>query len=41
VPTRVVDVHVAALRKKLAEAGAPIEIASVRGIGYRLDTRHG
>jgi len=33
VPTRVVDVHVAALRKKLVEAAAPIEIASVRGIG--------
>jgi DNA-binding response OmpR family regulator len=40
VPTRVVDVHVAALRKKLIEAGAPIEIASVRGIGYRLDTKN-
>lgn len=38
-PTRVVDVHVAALRKKLAEIGAPIEIASVRGIGYRLDKK--
>jgi DNA-binding response OmpR family regulator len=37
VPTRVVDVHVAALRKKLAEVDAPLEIASVRGIGYRLD----
>ncbi len=39
VPTRVVDVHVAALRKKLAEVGAPVEIASVRGIGYRLDKK--
>ena len=39
VPTRVVDVHVAALRKKLTEVGAPLEIASVRGIGYRLDTK--
>ena len=39
VPTRVVDVHVAALRKKLAEADAPLEIASVRGIGYRLDKK--
>lgn len=39
VPTRVVDVHIAALRKKLQEIGAPIEIASVRGIGYRLDTK--
>ncbi len=39
VPTRVVDVHIAALRKKLTEVGAPVEIASVRGIGYRLDQR--
>jgi two-component system, OmpR family, response regulator RegX3 len=39
VPTRVVDVHVAALRKKLAEVDAPLEIASVRGIGYRLDKK--
>jgi DNA-binding response OmpR family regulator len=39
VPTRVVDVHVAALRKKLAEVNAPLEIASVRGIGYRLDKK--
>ncbi len=37
VPTRVVDVHVAALRKKLIEVNAPLEISSVRGIGYRLD----
>lgn len=37
VPTRVVDVHIAALRKKLEEVGSPVEIASVRGIGYRLD----
>ncbi|MHB8196047.1 MAG: response regulator transcription factor, partial [Vulcanimicrobiaceae bacterium] len=39
VPTRVVDVHVAAIRKKLAEMDAPLEIASVRGIGYRLDRK--
>ncbi len=38
VPTRVVDVHVAALRKKLGEVGATPQISSVRGIGYRLDT---
>jgi DNA-binding response OmpR family regulator len=37
VPTRVVDVHVAALRKKLGEVGAELQISSVRGIGYRLD----
>jgi DNA-binding response OmpR family regulator len=39
VPTRVVDVHIAALRKKLARVRAPLEIASVRGIGYRLDKK--
>ncbi|MBV8373243.1 MAG: response regulator transcription factor [Candidatus Eremiobacteraeota bacterium] len=39
VPTRVVDVHIAALRKKLARIRAPLEIASVRGIGYRLDKK--
>jgi DNA-binding response OmpR family regulator len=38
VPTRVVDVHVAALRKKLTEIAANLSIASVRGIGYRLDS---
>jgi DNA-binding response OmpR family regulator len=37
VPTRVVDVHVAALRKKLSEINATLQISSVRGIGYRLD----
>src|SRR5690606_23367880 len=31
---RTVDVHVAALRKKLGEAGVGIE--TVRGVGYRL-----
>lgn len=39
VPTRVVDVHVAALRKKLNEVAASLQISSVRGIGYRLDER--
>jgi DNA-binding response OmpR family regulator len=39
VPTRAVDVHVAELRKKLAEIEAPLEIVSVRGIGYRLDRK--
>lgn len=39
VPTRVVDVHVAALRKKLNEVQANLQISSVRGIGYRLDER--
>lgn len=39
VPTRVVDVHIASIRRKLADINAPIEIASVRGIGYRLDQK--
>jgi DNA-binding response OmpR family regulator len=39
VPTRVVDVHVAALRKKITEVEAPLELSSVRGIGYRLDKK--
>jgi DNA-binding response OmpR family regulator len=39
VPTRVVDVHVAALRKKLGDVEAELQISSVRGIGYRLDTQ--
>ena len=38
VPTRVVDVHIAALRKKLSDVGAGMQISSVRGIGYRLDS---
>ncbi len=37
VPTRVVDVHVGALRKKLGEIDVPLAISAVRGIGYRLD----
>jgi len=31
-------VHIAALRKKLTEVGAAMQISSVRGIGYRLDS---
>jgi DNA-binding response OmpR family regulator len=34
--TRLVDVHVANLRKKLAGSGTERLIASVRGVGYRL-----
>jgi DNA-binding response OmpR family regulator len=37
IQTRVIDVHIAAIRKKLAQVNAGIAIASVRGIGYRLD----
>ena len=32
-PTRTIDVHVAALRKKL---GSPAWIETVRGVGFRL-----
>lgn len=31
-----VDVHVSNLRKKLADAGAPTVVTTVRGVGYRL-----
>lgn len=34
----IVDVHVANLRKKLASAGAPNVIRTVRGVGYGLTT---
>lgn len=33
-----VSVHVSHLRRKLAEAGAPDVIETVRGVGYRLHT---
>ncbi len=35
-PTKVVDLYVHYLRKKLAEAGAPDVIETVRGIGYSI-----
>jgi DNA-binding response OmpR family regulator len=35
-PTKTLDVHIAALRKKL---GDPRWIATVRGVGYRLDSQ--
>lgn len=35
-PSRTLDVHVAALRTKL-RPGAPVEIRTVRGVGYRLE----
>jgi len=35
--TRVIDMHIAALREKLAEAGEGGVIVTVRGVGYRLD----
>ena len=36
VETRLVDQHVANLRKKLADGGAPGLVETVRGVGYRL-----
>lgn len=40
-PTKTLDVHIAALRRKLAETGAPAErqprISTLRGHGYRLE----
>lgn len=34
---RTVDSHMAHLRRKLAAAGAGVELTTVRGVGYRLD----
>jgi two-component system copper resistance phosphate regulon response regulator CusR len=33
--TNLVDVHIAQLRRKLEQAGRPIQIHTVRGVGYR------
>jgi DNA-binding response OmpR family regulator len=33
----VVDQYVSYLRKKLAAGGATVAVATVRGVGYRLD----
>lgn len=35
--TKTLDVHIVALRRKLAEAGAAPAITTVRGYGYRLE----
>jgi DNA-binding response OmpR family regulator len=45
-PTRTLDVHVAAVRRKLADAAAaagtaPPVLTTIRGRGYRLDARAG
>ena len=37
--TKTLDVHIAGLRRKLEEAGVDAAIATVRGVGYRLDAR--
>lgn len=35
--TKTLDVTVARLRHKLADSGAPAQIVTVRGIGFRLE----
>ena len=37
--SNVVDVHVTRLRKKLEKAGADVQIAARRGMGFILGTR--
>jgi DNA-binding response OmpR family regulator len=38
--TKTLDVHIAALRRRLGEApGQPSRITTVRGVGYRLETQ--
>ncbi|MFN8222039.1 MAG: response regulator transcription factor [Gaiellales bacterium] len=36
IETRLVDQHIANLRRKLADQGAPDAVQTVRGVGYRL-----
>jgi DNA-binding response OmpR family regulator len=39
--TKTLDVHINSLRRKLGEeAGAPSRIATIRGVGYRLEQEH-
>lgn len=38
--TKTLDVTLGRLRGKLAEAGAPVEIVALRGVGFRLEHRH-
>jgi len=38
--SNVVDVYISYLRRKLAEAGAPASVQTVRGAGYRLRIDH-
>ena len=37
-PTKTLDTHIGWLRQKLADAGAPDAIVTLRGIGYRLES---
>ena len=36
--TRTVDVHIRTLRQKLGDSGS--QIATVRGVGYRMEAQH-
>jgi DNA-binding response OmpR family regulator len=38
-PTKTLDIHIWALRRKLDQPGEPSRITTVRGVGYRLDAR--
>lgn len=38
---RSVDIHIGLIRRILKDIGAPLQIAGVRGVGYRLDVRIG
>ncbi|WP_313405404.1 response regulator transcription factor [Aeromicrobium sp.] len=39
--TKMVDATVGRLRQKLEEAGAPVQITNVRGVGFRLEDQSG
>lgn len=39
--SRTLDVHIRRLRAKLEAIGAPAELQTVRGVGYRLSSREG
>ena len=38
-PTKTLDIHIWALRRKLDPPDRPSRISTVRGVGYRLDAR--
>jgi DNA-binding response OmpR family regulator len=35
--TKTLDMHISALRRKLADSGGQIVITTLRGVGYRLE----
>lgn len=39
--TKTLDVTLGRLRTKLADAGAPVEIVAIRGVGFRFESRDG